>query len=429
MKGQRIKFLKGKCMADFLMRLVKIINIIVMTAAMGVGWHFIYSERFADPFYQRMEPVILFGFMLLYSLIGRTYDSFKISLVRVREVVYSQGIALFLVDAVMVFLAGLLEKSCPPVLPIFGIYLGQVLLSAGRAFLANKLYYFSVAPLRAAVLYYDMRDYHYLENLKTTAGRFRIEKWICVPGKAEEIFEEIKGIDVVFIRGLPSDEKNTVLKYCIANEIEDYQYPKIGDIIMSGAEQLQIFHIPVMRVYRYNPPIEYLFVKRVIDICVSVLGIIVLSPLFLLIAAAIKLYDGGTVLYRQVRLTQNGKTFDIYKFRSMRMDAEKDGVARLAQNGDSRITPVGKVIRAVRLDELPQLFNVLKGDMTLVGPRPERPEIAEQYMKEMPEFALRLQAKAGITGYAQIYGKYNTCPYDKLQMDLLYIAKHSVLWI
>ena len=118
----------------------------------------------------------------------------------------------------------------------------------------------------------------------------------------------------------------------------------------------------------------------------------------------------------------------IYKFRSMSMDAEKDGVARLAQEGDSRITPIGRIIRSLRIDELPQLINVLKGEMSLVGPRPERPEIAEEYMKEMPEFSLRLQAKAGITGYAQIYGKYNTCPYDKLQMDLIYIANPSIIF-
>ena len=112
----------------------------------------------------------------------------------------------------------------------------------------------------------------------------------------------------------------------------------------------------------------------------------------------------------------------------MRVDAERDGVARLSTGeNDDRITPVGRVIRKTRIDELPQLLNIIKGDMAIVGPRPERPEIAEQYEKELPEFALRLQAKAGLTGYAQVYGKYNTTPYDKLQMDLMYIAKPSIL--
>ena len=101
-------------------------------------------------------------------------------------------------------------------------------------------------------------------------------------------------------------------------------------------------------------------------------------------------------------------------------------MARLASENDARITPVGKLIRAIRFDELPQLLNILKGDMSIVGPRPERPEIAAQYEEEMPEFSLRLQVKAGLTGYAQVYGKYNTSPYDKLQMDLIYIANQSV---
>jgi len=144
-------------------------------------------------------------------------------------------------------------------------------------------------------------------------------------------------------------------------------------------------------------------------------------------ALAIKLYDRGPVLYKQTRLTQGRKEFEILKFRSMRVDAEKDGLARLASTSDDRITPVGKVIRAIRFDELPQLFNILCGDMTIVGPRPERPEIAEQYEEDVPEFGLRLQVKAGLTGYAQIHGKYNTEPVDKLQMDLMYINNMSVV--
>jgi lipopolysaccharide/colanic/teichoic acid biosynthesis glycosyltransferase len=148
----------------------------------------------------------------------------------------------------------------------------------------------------------------------------------------------------------------------------------------------------------------------------------------LVAAIAIKATDGGPVFYKQDRLTLNGKVFKIIKFRSMRVDAEKDGVARLSTGDkDDRITPVGRIIRKVRIDEIPQLLNVLGGSMSLVGPRPERPEIAEQYEETLPEFRLRLQVKAGLTGYAQIYGKYNTTPYDKLQMDLMYIANPSFL--
>ena len=168
--------------------------------------------------------------------------------------------------------------------------------------------------------------------------------------------------------------------------------------------------------------------KRAIDIVVSLIAAIILSPVFLITAIAIKATDHGPIFYKQVRLTKDGKEFKILKFRSMRVDAEKDGVARLSTGeNDNRITSVGKIIRACRVDELPQLFNILKGDLSIVEPRPERPEIASQYYKEMPEFALRLQAKAGLTGYAQVYGKYNTTPYDKLTMDLMYIAHPSIV--
>ena len=169
------------------------------------------------------------------------------------------------------------------------------------------------------------------------------------------------------------------------------------------------------------------FVKRAMDIVLSLLGILAASPFMLVIAAAIRLYDRGPVLYKQERLTKDGESFMIYKFRSMSVHSEEQG-ARLAAKGDERVTPVGRVIRAVHLDELPQLFNILKGEMSMVGPRPERQVIADQYTKEIPEFVLRLKVKAGLTGYAQVYGKYNTTPYDKLKLDLTYIENYNV-WL
>ena len=195
---------------------------------------------------------------------------------------------------------------------------------------------------------------------------------------------------------------------------------------MAGARKVHLFHLPMLRVERFHATPEYAVIKRVFDLVLSVLLLILTSPVMLITAIMVK-RDGGPAFYRQVRLTKNGKKFSLIKFRSMRVDAEKDGIARLSTGeNDDRITSVGRVIRACRLDELPQLFNILKGDMSFVGPRPERPEIAAQYEQQMPEFRLRLQAKAGLTGYAQVYGKYNTDPYDKLLMDLMYISNPSI---
>lgn len=174
--------------------------------------------------------------------------------------------------------------------------------------------------------------------------------------------------------------------------------------------------------------VEQRFLKRAIDIICSLILIVLSSPFMLITAILVKCYDGGPVLYKQVRCTRNMQEFKILKFRSMRTDAEKDGVARLASKNDNRITPIGKFIRKVRIDELPQLFNILKGEMSFIGPRPERPEIIKQYQEEMPEFTFRTKVKAGLAGYAQVYGKYNTTPYDKLKLDLFYIENYSI-WL
>lgn len=204
--------------------------------------------------------------------------------------------------------------------------------------------------------------------------------------------------------------------------------PKIPDIMIKGSDQLHLFDTPILLTREYAMTIEQRVVKRLIDIVCSLLLMIVASPFMLVTAVAIKLYDGGPVFYKQMRCTRDMRTFQILKFRSMRTDAEKDGVARLAAKNDSRITPIGKFIRKVRIDELPQLFNILSGEMSFIGPRPERPEIIQQYQEDMPEFTFRTKVKAGLAGYAQVYGKYNTTPYDKLKLDLFYIENYSV-WL
>ena len=159
----------------------------------------------------------------------------------------------------------------------------------------------------------------------------------------------------------------------------------------------------------------------------SLIGIVITIPIFLIVGICIKMTDGGPVIYQQTRLTKNGKKFQIYKFRTMVQNAEADGKARLASEDDPRILPIGRLLRATRLDELPQLFNIWKGEMSIVGPRPERPELAAEIEKEIPEFCYRLKMKAGLTGYAQVYGKYNTTSYDKLKLDLTYIRNYSLL--
>ena len=217
------------------------------------------------------------------------------------------------------------------------------------------------------------------------------------------------------------------VRFCYENYIRVYIVPTVIDIISGSSEYLTLFDTPLLLLRNRGLSLEDCGIKRTLDLLISSIGLLLASPVMLIVSICIKIYDGGPVLYKQTRLTINGKEFQIYKFRSMIVDAEKDGVARLASRKDDRITPIGHVIRKLRLDELPQLINVWKGDMSIVGPRPERPEIEQEYEKLLPEFRYRLRVKAGLTGYAQILGKYNTTPQDKLLLDLMYIENWTIL--
>ena len=249
---------------------------------------------------------------------------------------------------------------------------------------------------------------------------------ISISEGIKNIFETLKDCEAVVLSGLELLDRDKIVKYCYDRSIRVYIVPNIQDVIINNSDTIHLFDTPMLLLRNRGLSIENRFAKRTIDLILSLLAIIVTSPIMIIVALLIKMYDGGPALFKQKRLTIDGKIFDVYKFRSMIVDAEKDGVARLASKNDNRITPIGKFIRKVRLDELPQLLNILKGDMSIVGPRPERPEIAEEYGKVMPEFSYRLKVKAGLTGYAQILGKYNTTPKDKLLLDLMYIEKYSL---
>ena len=221
--------------------------------------------------------------------------------------------------------------------------------------------------------------------------------------------------------------RNELLKFCYGKSLRVYSTPKISDIIIRSAESMHYFDTPLLLSRNDGLSIEQAFIKRAMDIFVSAVMLVITSPVFLVTAAAIKMHDGGPVFFYQERCTKDGKVFSICKFRSMIVDAEKNGASVPATERDPRITPVGNIIRKLRIDELPQLLNILKGEMSLVGPRPERVEHVHLYSESIPEFAYRMKVKGGLTGYAQVYGKYNTTAYDKLKMDLMYIQNYSVL--
>ena len=291
--------------------------------------------------------------------------------------------------------------------------------------LEHRSYYKSHPPMKTLVVF-DAR--HGAEKLISAYGMDKSFEVIGVQ-PVEEVMNNLNILEqtqVVFICGIHSSDRNKILKECMYRDLQVYIIPRIGDVLMSGAEKMHMFHLPMLRSKRFQPLSEYRGIKRLLDIIFSGLALVLFSPIMLATTIAVKL-DGGPAFYKQTRLTQNGKTFKILKFRSMCVDAEKmTGAVLSSGENDPRITKVGRFIRACRIDEMPQLINIFRGDMSIVGPRPERPEIAAVYEKELPEFRLRLQAKSGLTGYAQVYGKYNTTPYDKLLMDLMYISSASL---
>lgn len=412
---------------DLILRIIKIMDAVLVTVPFALCWYLYYAKHIASPFYAKGDYLVVALFFVLFIIFGRVYDAFLMSMQRISEIVYAQFLAVAVSDFIMYIVIWLLSKHLPNILPGVAALIGQVILAAVWAYNAHHAY-FKIFPPQATAVIYDTR-----QGMEKLIGKYGLDtKYkVVLTATADECIANLAmldGVSMVFMSGIHSHDRNVILKYCVENNIGIFVIPRIGDTIMSGAYPMHMFHLPMLKVGRYHPQPEYLFIKRLLDIVISAVALVVLSPIFLVTAIAIKATDHGPVFYKQIRLTKDGKEFGILKFRSMRVDAEKDGVARLSSGEhDDRITPVGRVIRACRIDELPQLLNILRGELSIVGPRPERPEIAAQYCEEMPEFSLRLQAKAGLTGYAQIYGKYNTTPYDKLVMDLMYIARPSIV--
>ena len=409
------------------LRTVKIMNVIIMTVPFMLCWFLYYGSRIKVPYYRTGNLLIIILFMVLYMVFGRLYDAFVINLSKISEIIYSQFLAVSFTDLIMYIVICLLSSKLTNLWPGIACLAGQVLVSSCWALCVHKWYFKNFDPVPTIIVYENKKSLKELDSSIVLLKRFNIIDTI----KADDCLEDLSflnDIGAIFLCGNKSSKRNIILKECIKRDIDVFICPGISDIILSGAYPRHAFPFPVLKTYRYMPQPEYVFFKRLFDIILSAFLLILTLPISLIVAIAIKAYDGGPCFYKQTRLTKDGKEFGILKFRSMIVDAEKDGVARLSSgDNDSRITPIGHFIRACRMDELPQLLNILKGDMTFVGPRAERPELTEKYSEKIPEFKLRLQAKAGLTGYAQVYGKYNTEPYEKLQMDLMYISNPSII--
>lgn len=401
--------------------------VLAQMAVFAYVWYTVYRGQIDEPFWRKGNWVLIAIYGLMFAMFAKLYGGLKVGYLKRIDVFYSLTLALLCTNAVEYLEITLINRWFLSIWPMIEMTMIQLILIIiwifGSRYIYSKLY-----RARKLLVIYGDRDPgdDLIHKMNSRKDKYDISGKVHVSKGEKEIHRMMRDYDGVIIWDLPSTERNRYLKFCFAHSIRCYVSPKISDIILMGSERIHLFDTPLLMSRNMGLSVDQRVAKRVLDILVSGIGIIITSPIMLIIAIAVKAYDKGSVFYFQDRLTIGGTPFKICKFRSMCVDSEKNG-ARLASKHDSRITPVGRVLRNLHLDELPQLFNVFKGDMSLVGPRPERKMIMHEYEKELPEFYYRLKVKAGLTGYAQVYGKYNTTPYDKLKLDLFYIENYSFL--
>ncbi|MBQ8596465.1 MAG: exopolysaccharide biosynthesis polyprenyl glycosylphosphotransferase [Lachnospiraceae bacterium] len=409
------------------------IGLLMQTAIYAYSWlqHYypiVNRHNQGLKFYQNGHLLMIGIYLVLLFFFTSTYGGLKIGYLKPADIYLSQFFALIIVNVITYFQISLMNNWLVTVRYLAIVTVVQLVLAAVWTVFCNHVYRKVFPPRKMLLVHGERQIDDILRKFASRKDKYNITKCVNIREGLEKIEEMATGYEALVLWDISTQDRNKLLKYCYSQSIRVYMMPKIPDVLVKGADQLHLFDTPILLTREYALTVEQRMAKRMVDIICALILLIIASPFMLITAILIKCYDKGPVLYKQVRCTRGGREFQIMKFRSMRVDAEKDGVARLASKNDSRITPIGKFIRAVRIDELPQLFNILKGDMSFIGPRPERPEIIKQYVEEMPEFVFRMKVKAGLAGYAQVYGKYNTTPYDKLKLDLFYIENYS-LWM
>ncbi len=401
--------------------------VLVELAVYFYAWMNWYNTHMTIAFFRRGNWLIAGEYLVLLLFFHRMYGGLKVGIYRYWNLVYSHMISIVGINIFFYVQVVLFDKKMHNPTGMFVVTLVDLVLVMIWAAVFRKFYRFLFPRKRLLLVHSKMPMFQLMNRIDTREDKYEIAKTVSIDKGIEKIVEESRDYDGVIIGDIPAGSRNRLMKRCYALNIRSYTVPKISDILLRTSIELNIFDAPLYLSRNYDGLAwDQRFVKRLVDVVFSGLMLILTSPFFLLIAAAIKCTDHGPVLFMQQRLTIHGQVFSIYKFRTMVVDAEKKSGPIKAGDHDPRILPVGRFLRATRLDELPQLLNILKGDMSLVGPRPERPELAKIITKNIPEFEYRLKVKAGLTGYAQIYGKYCTTSYDKLKLDLTYIRNYSI---
>lgn len=377
----------------------------------------------------RTMGITISTFIVVGLLFVSIYGKYDVGRRKSKPIIFSMALAAFFTDIITYAQLMIMNTITPSVyafrfVSVKALFVAmgvQLLVIIFFAYAGNALFFKIHKPEKCYIVTSSQ------ENLNAILrGILKYRKQYSVESvfdyKDKELLTKLKDADTVFLYNIPIPYRSELTNYCYRNRKNVYFNPEIEDVVEMSSEYYLLDDISMLNYNVKGLNMEQRIIKRCMDISFSILLGIVSAPIWLLSAAAIKIYDGGSILFKQDRATIHGTVFQVYKFRTMKEHVENRSVTE----DDDRITPPGRILRKIRMDELPQLLNILKGDMSFVGPRPEMLENVEAYTEELPEFRYRLRVKAGLTGYAQIAGKYNTTPKDKLMMDMMYIEKYSV---
>ncbi|MCR4762215.1 MAG: sugar transferase [Lachnospiraceae bacterium] len=414
---------------DMVRRLEAVLEVVLLATVFYLVWRLGYDERGVFPAYFGRGKYVLAGvYAVLLYLLCHVMNGFQFGMMKQTDIIFSQIIAMILANFVEYFILSLIANVMVRFLPILVLCLFDGIAIGVICTLYHVIYLKTHVPRRLLMIHGRNGGNGLDGKMAARPDKYRIEKEIGIEIGLDALRREAALYDGVVLNDVPAELRNDILKYCYSLGIRVYAELKLSDIIVRGGEVIDLFDTPLVLVRSRGITAIERLVKRLLDILVCLVGMIAALPVMGVIAAAIKLDDHGPVFYRQERVTEGGRKFMILKFRSMVVDAERQGEVLPASDNDARITRVGRVIRSIRMDELPQIFNILKGEMSIVGPRPERTEHVRKYLEEIPEFVYRYKVPAGLTGYAQIFGQYNTTAYDKLRLDMMYIEHYS-LWL
>ncbi len=378
----------------------------------------------------RTTGVTMVTFVVLGIALMSVYGGYSIGTQKSKPIVHSMALATIMTDLVTHLQLSIMNTSEKnndhfvyetPHLLLLVIVL-QILVIVFFAYFGNYVYFSLEPPEKCCVISSSRQS---LGNIIPKIKRFKKQYEIdeIIRYNDPQVLDVILRSNTVFLYDVPAKERNDLISFCYQTQKNLYYNFETIDVVSQGAKYVTLDDKSMVMYTAKDLTMEQRIVKRLTDLAVSIVGLVLTSPIMLGCAIAIKLDDGGKVFYKQKRLTKYGRVFEVYKFRTMK---EANSINKSVTENDDRITRVGKVLRKFRIDELPQLLNILVGDMTVVGPRPEMLENVEKYTEELPEFSYRLRMKAGLTGLAQISGKYNTSPKDKLVMDLMYIENYSI---